>query len=141
MLRYHHLKKLYPHTRGVEDDIHFKYVFTDCNILVNKGLYVPINSQGNDNRDLFTAIENGAVGSLWNEERELPKYIPNHFPVFIVHDSYIALKKLLVFYDNLLLLEDIGETNRSVFKGDIPIEENELNIKILKLMKGGDNLA
>ncbi|MCA0148728.1 MULTISPECIES: hypothetical protein [Rossellomorea] len=61
---------------------------------MEKGLYIPAGDEVN----LFRSIEKGAIASLWRKGEEIPSFVPNHFPLFIVEDVYRAYVDLQESY-------------------------------------------
>ncbi|EZP77945.1 hypothetical protein H839_04384 [Parageobacillus genomosp. 1] len=96
MLTYGMVKRLCKQARGIVDDtISFRHVFVDPYQHAPKGLFVPL---GRGAETLKIAIEHGAIAAFWQEEEELPRYIPNQFPLFFVASPLQALEKLLDSY-------------------------------------------
>jgi hypothetical protein len=96
MLFYEDVKKLFPHTRGVElTGTVFQTVSPLPHVKLEKGLYIPLDSP----RKLFDSIANGAVASLWNRSEMVPLFVPNHFPLFMVDDIQAAYRELIHFYN------------------------------------------
>ncbi|WP_027408228.1 hypothetical protein [Anoxybacteroides tepidamans] len=96
MLTYQMVRQLFPRVRGIVDDsIEFHSVFVDPSQQVKKGLFVPLL---NENEQLKIAIEHGAIASLWKEGTELPRYVPNQFPIFFVPSPQEALAAVIQTY-------------------------------------------
>ncbi|MGM0750335.1 MAG: hypothetical protein ACQET6_00325 [Bacillota bacterium] len=95
MLFYDDVKKLFPETSGILlPGFTFLVVSNSTSMGMEKGLYVPFG----DELDLFESIEKGAIASLWPKNKEVPSFVPNHFPLFIVEDVYKAYIDLLQNY-------------------------------------------
>lgn len=95
MLFYDDVKKLFPVTRGVGlPGIGFLTVSSLPEVRLERGLYIPLDSH----RKLFDSINNGAIASLWDGSEEIPLFVPNHFPLFIVEDVHAAYRELIQFY-------------------------------------------
>ncbi|WP_052504419.1 hypothetical protein [Rossellomorea aquimaris] len=95
MLFYDDVKKLFPETSGILlPGFTFLVVSNSTSMGMEKGLYVPFG----DEIDLFESIEKGAIASLWPKNKEVPSFVPNHFPLFIVEDVYKAYIDLLQNY-------------------------------------------
>jgi hypothetical protein len=95
MLFYEDVKSIFPLTRGIQlNGVGFHAVSPLCDIRLEKGLYVPLLSHA----DLFESINNGAIASLWDAKEEVPRFVPNHFPLFIVKDVQSAFNELIHFY-------------------------------------------
>ncbi|WP_299740676.1 hypothetical protein [Rossellomorea sp. y25] len=95
MLFYDEVKKLFPETSGIHlPGFAFLVVSNSTRMGMEKGLYVPFG----DEIDLFESIEKGAIASLWPKNKEVPSFVPNHFPLFMVEDVYKAYIDLLENY-------------------------------------------
>jgi hypothetical protein len=95
MLFYEDVKSIFPHTRGIQlNGVRFHAVSPLYDIRLEKGLYVPLVSHDH----LFESINNGAIASLWDGKEEVPRFVPNHFPLFIVKDVQSAFNELIHFY-------------------------------------------
>jgi UDP-N-acetylmuramyl pentapeptide synthase len=109
MLTYEMVKRLCKQARGIVDDtIQFRHVFVDPHQHAPKGLFIPL---GRGAETLKIAIENGAIAALWQEEEELPRYIPNQFPLFFVTSPLQTLEKLLDSY----MQWDSGADEKTIF--------------------------
>lgn len=116
MLTYRMLKQLFPSTRGIVDDtIKFYHVFVDPYQQAPKGLFVPLMDAA---ESLKIAIEHGAIASLWQEGMDLPRYIPNHFPVFFVPSPLQGLQMIVETYQKT---QEAG--NETIFS--LTIHHNE----------------
>ncbi|KYD29682.1 MULTISPECIES: hypothetical protein [Bacillaceae] len=99
MLTYEMVKRLCKQARGIVDNaITFHHVFVDPYEHAPKGLFVPL---GHGAETLKIAIEHGAIAAFWQEGDELPRYIPNQFPIFFVSSPLQALEELLDTYGQL----------------------------------------
>ncbi|MGM0851643.1 MAG: hypothetical protein ACQEWI_03355 [Bacillota bacterium] len=95
MLFYDDVKKLFPETSGIHlPGFTFLVVSNSTSMGMEKGLYVPFSDEIN----LFEGIEKGAIASLWPKNKEVPSFVPNHFPLFMVEDVYKAYIDLLENY-------------------------------------------
>ena len=95
MLLYDEVKKLFPDTKGIHlPGFAFLVVSNSTSMGIEKGLYIPFG----DEIDLFKSIENGAIASLWPKNDQIPSFVPNHFPLFMVEDVHQAYLDLLEFY-------------------------------------------
>ncbi|MFS0861390.1 hypothetical protein [Fredinandcohnia sp. 179-A 10B2 NHS] len=98
MLSYDDVSYISIETRGIRDDnICFLYVTTEPSVKVRKSLYVSINAE-NREESLKKALYNGAVGAVWPKVDKLPRFLPNHFPVFLVDDTLLAFAHLIELY-------------------------------------------
>jgi hypothetical protein len=113
MLQYRLLKKLFPDTHGIQDqDLQFEYVFINPFQTVKKGLFIPFCEE---NEALKEAINHGAIGAIWHKEKLLPRYTPNHFPVFFVQDVKEAFLLLIDEYCLKIKNEGIRDENMTKF--------------------------
>ncbi|MGM0840834.1 MAG: hypothetical protein ACQEWE_08910 [Bacillota bacterium] len=95
MLFYDDVKKLFPETSGIHlPGFAFLVVSNSTSMGMEKGLYVPFGDEIN----LFESIDSGAIASLWPKNKEVPSFVPNHFPLFMVEDVYKAYIDLLEDY-------------------------------------------
>jgi UDP-N-acetylmuramyl pentapeptide synthase len=98
MLSYEDVSYISIGTRGINDDsICFLNVTTEPSVIVRKSLYVSINAE-NREECLKKALYNGAVAAVWQKNIELPRFLPNHFPVFLVDDTLLAFAQLIELY-------------------------------------------
>jgi UDP-N-acetylmuramyl pentapeptide synthase len=98
------LANLFPKTTGMKDEFQFCTVSTDSTLSQPRGLFIPLFK---DSGELKDAIQNGAIGAIWDEQEELPLYIPNHFPIFYTNNLVEALEQIMKAYVDKLN----GETN------------------------------
>jgi UDP-N-acetylmuramyl pentapeptide synthase len=96
---------LFDSSRGIQDDFLFASVSDQANEAQPKGLFVSYNGM---NGELSEAIANGAIAAIWNQEYDLPRYTPNHFPVFFTNDPADAIVTILNRYIEKLN----GETDK-----------------------------
>ncbi|MBT2726015.1 hypothetical protein J7E63_03560 [Bacillus sp. ISL-75] len=99
------LEGLFDSSRGIQDDFLFASVSDQANEAQPKGLFVSYNGM---NGELTEAIANGAIAAIWNQEHDLPRYTPNHFPVFFTNDPADAIVTILNRYIEKLN----GETDK-----------------------------
>ncbi|MCA1029974.1 hypothetical protein LCL95_02865 [Bacillus timonensis] len=117
MLFYKDLKQWFVNSRGISlDHIEFKSLFFTSNTTTEKGLYIPLESITDNS--LKEAINNGAIAALWEIEIPIPRYVPNHFPIFFVDD----LKKstFLIMKNYIDLLENERKEAHSIVKVNLP---------------------
>jgi UDP-N-acetylmuramyl pentapeptide synthase len=86
---------LFERSRGANENLVFQTVTDDSRASQPKGVFVPINQESGE---LGEAIANGAIAAIWEKDKEIPRYTPNHFPIFFVSDLSDAVLKLLKFY-------------------------------------------
>jgi UDP-N-acetylmuramyl pentapeptide synthase len=99
------LEGLFDSSRGIQDDFLFTSVSDQANEAQPKGLFVSFNGMYGE---LSEAIANGAIAAIWNQEHDLPRYTPNHFPVFFTNDPADAIVTILKRYIEKLN----GETDK-----------------------------
>ncbi|RAP76928.1 UDP-N-acetylmuramoyl-tripeptide--D-alanyl-D-alanine ligase [Paenibacillus montanisoli] len=73
-------------------------------------LFVPIKGENFDGHDFASAaIDGGAVGSLWQRDKELPEALAKA-PVVLVDDTTLALQRLAASYRDELGVRVVGVT-------------------------------
>lgn len=94
------ISKNFPSNVGTKDaNIFIQEITTDSRKKVSKGMFVPIIGDQFDGHDFIQdAINNGAIAGLWQENKEVPSFIPNDFPLFFVKDTIEGLQRLAKFY-------------------------------------------
>jgi UDP-N-acetylmuramoyl-tripeptide--D-alanyl-D-alanine ligase len=74
-------------------------VFIDSRKKVQNGLFIPIVGERFDGHEfLLDAIKNGAKAAFWEKGKQLPKGLPNHFPIFYVKDTLEGLQQVAKKY-------------------------------------------
>ncbi|GGE41342.1 UDP-N-acetylmuramoyl-tripeptide--D-alanyl-D-alanine ligase [Pullulanibacillus camelliae] len=74
-------------------------VTTDSRRGEQNSLFVPLVGERFDGHDhLLSAIDNGAVATLWQRDKALSKEVPADFPIFYVEDTLQALQELAHLY-------------------------------------------
>ncbi|MEH7479706.1 hypothetical protein V7157_01075, partial [Neobacillus drentensis] len=101
------LEGLFDSSRGIQDDFLFTSVSDQANEAQPKGLFVSFKGMYGE---LSEAIANGAIAAIWNQEHDLPRYTPNHFPVFFTNDPADAIVTILKRYIEKLN----GETDKTM---------------------------
>jgi UDP-N-acetylmuramyl pentapeptide synthase len=99
------LESLFDNRRGIPDNLLFASVSDQANEAQPKGLFVSFNGEYGE---LSEAISNGAIAAIWNHDHDLPRYTPNHFPVFFTNDPADAIVTILKRYIEKLN----GETDK-----------------------------
>ena len=95
-LAFNDLVKLFSNIRGIKEADHFYITVTDdAKAIQTRGLFVPLNE---DSGELLEAIANGAIAAIWDNKKQLPKYTPNHFPIFFTENPIEAVRELLQSY-------------------------------------------
>lgn len=109
-LTYGDLAKLFPKVRGIQGyELFFHTVVTTSNIPQHKGLFIPCEENSGE---LKMAITNGAIAALWDEKVEVPKYTPNHFPLFFTNDLLKGLMDMMELY-----IEKINQADNPFIEG------------------------
>jgi UDP-N-acetylmuramyl pentapeptide synthase len=95
-LAFNDLVKLFPDKRGIKDADHLYITVTDdAKAIQTRGLFIPLSE---DSGELLEAIANGAIAAILDKKKQLPKYTPNHFPIFFTDNPIEAVRELLRFY-------------------------------------------
>lgn len=95
-LAFNDLVKLFSEIRGIKEAEHLYITVTDdANAMQTRGLFIPLSE---DSGELLEAIANGAIAAIWDKKKQLPKYTPNHFPIFFTDNPIEAFRELLRFY-------------------------------------------
>lgn len=113
------LSGLFLEKKGVEDDFLFHTVADHADVLQPRGLFIPLSE---DSGELSEAIANGAIAAIWPSGKELPRYTPNHFPVFFTEDNVEALTNVLQLYIDKLN----GETEKKMEITNFKFSHKEL---------------
>ncbi|MEH7375757.1 hypothetical protein [Neobacillus drentensis] len=133
------LEGLFDSSRGIQDDFLFTSVSDQANDAQPKGLFVSFNGMYGE---LLEAIANGAIAAIWNQEHDLPRYTPNHFPVFFTNDPADAIVTILKRYieklngetDKIMAITNFKFSNKKLLNKnnetyDISVLLNEVNNK------------
>ena len=129
-LTYGDLAKLFPKRRGIRNhELSFHTVATFSTISQPKGIFIPIEENSGQ---LNEAIGNGAIAALWDEEMEVPKYVPNHFPIFYTNDLLKGLKDMMELYTENINQTDQVQKDRTdfLFLDERRLKENKLTYDI-----------
>jgi UDP-N-acetylmuramyl pentapeptide synthase len=95
-LAFNDLVKLFSDKRGIKDADHLYITVTDdAKAIQTRGLFIPLSE---DSGELLEAIANGAIAAILDKKKQLPKYTPNHFPIFFTDNPIEAVRELLRFY-------------------------------------------
>ena len=98
------LTTIFSKTAGIQDlSLEFDTVATNGEDKQPRGLFIPL---WENSADLLAAIHNGAIAAIWEEERDLPPYTPNHFPIFFTKDLENDIKNMLESYIEMLKQEE-----------------------------------
>ena len=133
------LESLFDSSRGIQDDLLFASVSDQANEAQPKGLFVSFNGK---NGELSEAIANGAIAAIWNQDHDLPRYTPNHFPVFFTNDTAASIVTILKRYieklngetDKIMEITNFKFSNKKLLNKnnetyDIAVMLNELTSK------------
>lgn len=78
-----------------QPELFVEKVFTNSKEKVNNGFFVPIKGERFDGHDfIHEAVENGAIASFWQKDRQLPEGLKEHVPFILVEDTVKALQQL-----------------------------------------------
>ncbi|MEH7011922.1 hypothetical protein V7087_14125 [Neobacillus niacini] len=95
-LAFNDLVKLFSDIKGIKEVDHLYITVTDnADFVQTKGLFIPLND---DSGELLEAIANGAIAAIWDKKKQVPKYTPNHFPLFFTDNPIESVRNLLRFY-------------------------------------------
>ncbi|NWQ43918.1 hypothetical protein MLOOGBEN_24760 [Bacillus sp. EB106-08-02-XG196] len=95
-LAFNDLVTLFPDFKGVKEADHLYFMVSDsAGIVQTRGLFIPLSD---DSGELLDAIANGAIAAVWDKKKQIPKYTPNHFPIFFTENLTSGVLDLLRFY-------------------------------------------
>jgi UDP-N-acetylmuramyl pentapeptide synthase len=136
MLTLADVKKVCPLQKGVQlDDVGFQVVYSNSELSVSKGLFLPLSLDNEENNSqLKTALNNGAIAVLWRKDHALPSFLPNHFPVFIVDDLLDSLNLIVKNYINSNTVKGTNTVHTN-FLFSITIKHNDENISYANAVK------
>lgn len=94
------LATIFTNNQGLKQDhLPFLEVTTDSRVKTNNALFIPLVGENFDGHEyLKQAVENGAIATMWNEDKQLPTFLPTDFPVFFVHNTLDGLQELASQY-------------------------------------------
>lgn len=113
------LTQLFSEKQGVQDDMLFHTMADQSDVAQPRGLFVPLNENSGS---LSEAIANGAIAAVWDSEKEIPYYTPNHFPIFFTNDPILAIQSILNLYKEKL----DGETDKIMDITNIKLSNKKL---------------
>ncbi|WP_139125048.1 Mur ligase family protein, partial [Bacillus solimangrovi] len=88
---------------AIDEGICIHEVYIDSRQTVNKGLFVPIIGDRFDGHEfLMDAIEHGAIAAIWDKQKEVPSFVPNDFPLFMVDNTIEGLQTIAKQYLQLI---------------------------------------
>ncbi|MFT8320780.1 MAG: hypothetical protein ABF649_07740 [Bacillus sp. (in: firmicutes)] len=144
-LSYKLIVQAIPNSKGFRDDqILFQTVSFFADVKQPKGLFVPLF--GSASGELKDAIANGAIGAIWENEKTIPTYTPNHFPIFYTKDLKKGLKKMIEIYEKQqvetkmtkFIYKKETSLNKEVETYDIAVIKEFLQAHIANEQKGGE---
>jgi hypothetical protein len=95
-LAFNDLVAMFPDFKGVREAEHKYITVTDrASTVMTRGLFIPLNDKSGE---LLDAIANGAIAAVWDKEKPVPRYTPNHFPIFFTDNPARGVLDLLRFY-------------------------------------------
>ena len=113
-LAFNDLGKLFSDMRGIKEADHTYFTVTDnAKAMQTRGLFVPLND---DSGDLLGAIANGAIAAIWDIKKQVPKYTPNHFPIFFTDNPIEAIRELLRLYIEKMDGDKADQMNMTKFE-------------------------
>ncbi|TRM12308.1 UDP-N-acetylmuramoyl-tripeptide--D-alanyl-D-alanine ligase [Lentibacillus cibarius] len=106
------LTTIFPDYRGAANErIAINEVATDSRKTMHHSLFVPLIGEKFDGHNhIQEAIKQGAAAALWDAGKELPAFLPEDFPLFIVRDTLQALQTLAAAYRKKINPTVIGVT-------------------------------
>src|SRR5699024_5683317 len=106
------LTTIFPNYVGtIEEGSVIKHVTIDSRVDMDHALFIPIKGERFDGHNyLRQAIAQGATATLWNEDNEVPHFVPEDFPVFFVSNTTKGLQLLASHYRQEIDPKVIGIT-------------------------------
>src|SRR5690625_914307 len=93
------LMKWFPHYDGTKKGKQIKHVSSDSRVEKDESLFIPIVGERFDGHDFIeTAIEKGAIATLWNRSYQIPNHLKEKCLFFYVDDTLEALQELAKYY-------------------------------------------
>lgn len=103
-LGYSLLAQIMPNSIGIKDsELLFSTIALNGAIKQPYGLFIPL---WNNSDELMMAINNGAVAAVWEEDRGIPAFTPNHFPIFLTKNIKEDVKNMLELYLEMIKQEE-----------------------------------
>jgi hypothetical protein len=132
-LTYKEMASLFPNRRGAyEPSFMFKIVTALSHIPQEKGIFIPLFPMSGS---LKQAINNGAVGTLWDQEAPLPLYTPNSFMVFYTNDLWKGLENMLELHNEKCQNHEQIEKTKFVFFEKDSLKDIESTYDIAEVMR------
>jgi UDP-N-acetylmuramyl pentapeptide synthase len=121
---------LFHDHRGAQVDLSVFTFTDDSKRRQPKGVYIPL-SEESDGGELQEAIANGAIAAIWDKGKKLPRYTPNHFPLFFTSNLVEALQMVVQFYLEKLSGEETKEMETTKFV----LNKNDLSYDIAVMLE------
>ncbi|MEH7177274.1 hypothetical protein [Neobacillus vireti] len=134
-LMFNDLVALLSDFKGVREADHFYMTVTDSAAEDQpRGLFIPLSD---DSGELLDAITNGAVAAIWDKEKPVPRYTPNHFPIFFTETPLNAAGELLRFYFKKIDGDKVKDMNvtKFVFLNKKLLKENKETYDIAVMLE------
>lgn len=132
-LTYGDLAKLFPKKRGIQGhELYFHTVATISTVTQPRGIFIPCTRNSGE---LRKAIENGAIATLWDKDVEVPRYTPNHFPIFFTNDLLKGLMDMMELYIENSNKSDQIQNNRTnfLFSDELCLKDNNSTYNIAEM--------
>lgn len=115
------LLKQFPNTTGQQiDHQQIDLVTTDSRESQENGLFIPLIGDRFDAHDYAEqAVKNGSIAVLWNENKDIPKFLMDYSIVILVEDTLKALQRLAKLYRehiNPLVIGITGSNGKTTTK-------------------------
>lgn len=106
------LTQIFTNYKGdIKKDQKVNHTMTDSRIKKNNALFIPIvGDQFDAHNYLEQAIANGAISTIWQKDKRLPRSLPDEFPIYFVEDTLKALQDLAKAYRERINPTVIGIT-------------------------------
>ncbi|CRK80582.1 hypothetical protein [Neobacillus massiliamazoniensis] len=121
---------LFNDHRGAQVDLSVFTFTDDSKCRQPKGVYIPLSGES-DGGELQEAIANGAIAAIWDKGKKLPRYTPNHFPLFFTSNLVEALQMVVQFYLEKLSGEETKEMETTKFV----LNKNDLSYDIAVMLE------
>ena len=87
------LANLFPNRKGINDSVlHFHTVTAFLSYSQPKGIFIPLYMIQVNYKKQSQMVQ---LPTLWEYDKALPNYIPNHFSVFLANDLWKGLEDML----------------------------------------------
>jgi hypothetical protein len=136
-LAFNDLVTLFSDFKGVKEADHLYFTITDnAAVAQPRGLFIPLNDNSGE---LLDAIANGAIAAIWERNKPIPKYTPNHFPIFFTDNPIEGMTQLLRFYYEKINGDNAKKMNvtKFVFLNKKLLKENKETYDIAVMLEKG----